>query len=358
MERKLTVIFSADVQAYSRLMGDDEEATIRTLTAYREVMARLVEQHRGHVVDSPGDNVLVEFASAVDAVQCAVAVQREIAARNTALLPHRRMVFRIGINLGDVVVEEGRLYGDGVNIAARLEGLAAGGGICISGTVYDQVETKLALGYTSMGEQTVKNIARPVRAYRVLIDAEAAGGRGRQAPTRALSVSRRAVLAVMGALLLVVGGATVVWYVSQRHPSAPKDVPPMQFALWDAVIAGDIEGVLAAIKAGADVNLLDIRVHTAGGNGRRPLNYAAYRNDTAMIKVLLRAGALISSTNLSGFTPLHHASEAGATEAAALLIARGASLTVKNHRFQTPLETAEAKRHLETAAVIRRAMDQ
>ena len=190
------------------------------------------------------------------------------------------------------------------------------------------------------------------------MDDEAAGARDRQAPTMARSVSRRAVLTVVVALLLVAGGTTAVWYVSQRPPSPPRAVPPVQFALWDAVIAGDIEGVLAALKAGADVNLLDIRVNTAGPNGRRPLNYAAYRNDTAMIKVLLRAGAMINGTNLSGFTPLHHAGEAGSTEAAALLIARGASLTVKNRRFQTPLETAAASRYPETAAVIRRAMDQ
>jgi Ankyrin repeats (3 copies) len=190
------------------------------------------------------------------------------------------------------------------------------------------------------------------------MDAEAAGAQEHQAPPRARSVSRRAVLAVVVALLLAAGGVTAVWYMSQRPPSPPRAVSPVQFALWDAVIAGDIEAVLASVTAGADVNLLDMRVNTAGPNGRRPLNYAAIRNDTAMIKVLLRAGAMINGTNLSGFTPLHHAGEAGSTEAAALLIARGASLTVKNRRFQTPLETAEAFRHPETAAVIRRAMDQ
>ena len=351
MERKLAVIFSADVQGYSRLMGDDEEATIHTLTAYRDVMTNLVEHHHGHIVDTPGDNMLAEFASPVEAVQCAVAVQRECAARNTALPPHRQMVFRIGINLGDVVVEGERLYGDGVNIAARLEGLAEGGGICISGTVYDQIETKLALGYAAMGAQTVKNIARPVRVYRVLIDAEATGARQRHAPT----VGRRVVLTVV-ALLLVTGGATAVWYMFQRPPASPPAIPRVQFALWDAVMAGDVDGVLGAIKAGADVNGLDVRVQLAGPNGRRPLNYAAIRNDTAMIRALLRAGALIDATNLSGFTPLHHASEAGSTEAAAMLVAQGASLTVKNRRLQTPLDVAEASRNSAAAAVIRRAM--
>ncbi|MBW1786857.1 MAG: adenylate/guanylate cyclase domain-containing protein, partial [Deltaproteobacteria bacterium] len=123
-KRKLTAVFSADAAGYSRLMGEDEAETVRTLTAYREIMASLIKQHRGRVVDSPGDNLLAEFASVVDAVQCAVAVQNEFQARNAELPENRRMVFRIGINLGDVIEEEGRIYGDGVNIAARLEALA------------------------------------------------------------------------------------------------------------------------------------------------------------------------------------------------------------------------------------------
>ncbi len=173
MERKLTAILSADVKGYSRLMGEDEEATIRTLTAYREVMAALIAQHRGRVVDSPGDNLLAEFASAVDAVQGAVEIQRDLHGKNAELPPERRMEFRIGINVGDVVVEGERLYGDGVNLAARLEALAEGGGICIAGTVYDQVENKLSLSYEYVGEQMVKNIAKPVRVYRVRLEVEA-----------------------------------------------------------------------------------------------------------------------------------------------------------------------------------------
>ena len=172
MERKLAAILSTDVKGYSRLMGEDEEATIRTLTAYRTVMTTLIQQHRGRVVDSPGDNLLAEFASVVDAVRCAVEIQQELKVRNAELPDQRRMEFRIGLNLGDVVVEEERIYGDGVNIAARLEGLAAAGGICLSGTVYDQVETKLALGYEYLGAQTVKNITKPVRVYRVRQESE------------------------------------------------------------------------------------------------------------------------------------------------------------------------------------------
>ena len=161
-KRKLTAILSADVEGYSRLMGDDEEATVRTITAYREVMVTLIQQHNGKVLDSPGDNLLAEFVSVVDAVQCAVAVQKEINARNTELPENRKMQFRIGINLGDVIQEEERIYGDGVNIAARLEGLADSGGICISKTAFDHIESKLPYGYEFLGDQTVKNIAKPV----------------------------------------------------------------------------------------------------------------------------------------------------------------------------------------------------
>src|SRR5713226_6398198 len=170
MERKLAAIFSTDVAGYSRLMGDDEEATIRTLTACREIISSLIQHYRGRVVDSPGDNLLAEFASVVDAVRSAVDIQHALKEKNAELPPHRKMQFRIGINLGDVIVEGERLYGDGVNIAARLESLAIPGGICISGTVYDQIETKLSLQYEYQGEQTVKNIAKPVRVYRLGVD--------------------------------------------------------------------------------------------------------------------------------------------------------------------------------------------
>ncbi|MBT8364164.1 MAG: hypothetical protein KJP23_05615 [Deltaproteobacteria bacterium] len=161
LKRKLTAILSADVEGYSRLMREDETATVRTITAYRETMSGLIHQYRGRVVDSPGDNLLAEFASVVDAVQCAVEVQQVLKVRNAELPEDRRMQFRIGINLGDVIEEGERIYGDGVNIAARIEGLAEGGGICISGSAYEQIENKLALGYEYLGEHTVKNISKP-----------------------------------------------------------------------------------------------------------------------------------------------------------------------------------------------------
>ena len=169
-KRKLAAILSADVKEYSRLMREDETATIRTLTAYRELMTTLIKQHHGRVVDMVGDNLLAEFASVVDAVQGAVAIQKEIKSRNAQMPESRKMLFRIGINLGDLVVEGDRIYGDGVNIAARLEGMADPGGICISGSAYDQIEDKLPLGYEYLGEKTVKNTVKPVRAYRVLFE--------------------------------------------------------------------------------------------------------------------------------------------------------------------------------------------
>ena len=142
VERKLTAILSADVKGYSRLMGEDEVGTLRMLTAYREVTDALIQQHRGRIVSTAGDSILAEFASAVDAVQCAVEIQQALKTRNADLPSERRMEFRIGINVGDVIVEGPQIYGDGVNIAARLEALAEGGGVCISGTVYDQIENK------------------------------------------------------------------------------------------------------------------------------------------------------------------------------------------------------------------------
>jgi class 3 adenylate cyclase len=203
VERRLAAILSADVVGYSRLMAEDETATIRTLTDYREEIAMLVRQHRGRVVDSPGDNVLAEFPTALEAGRAAVEIQRVIQARNADLPGERRMEFRIGVHLGDVAAEGNRIYGDGVNIAARLEGLAEPGGICISGTVYEQVESKLDLGCEDLGEQSVKNIPKPVRAYRVRIDA------GRAATEVQPRSARRTAL--VAALLVVLGVGT--WWL-------------------------------------------------------------------------------------------------------------------------------------------------
>jgi len=167
VERRLAAILSADAKGYSRLMGEDEVGTVRTLTAYRSVMRETITRFRGRVVDSPGDNLLAEFASVVDAVMSAVEIQEVLRERNAHLPESRRLEFRIGVNLGDVLVEGERIYGDDVNIAARIEALAHAGGICVSGTVYDQIASKVPLTWEPLGEQTVKNIARRVRVYRV-----------------------------------------------------------------------------------------------------------------------------------------------------------------------------------------------
>src|ERR1700736_4491099 len=170
MERKLAAILCADVFGYSRLMGENEEATLRTLTSFRKLIDSEIEQHHGRFVNSAGDSVLAEFVSVVEAVNCAVEIQTGLKAQNASIPSERRMEFRIGVNLGDVMVEGAQIYGDGVNVAARLESLADPGAICISNTVHDQVSTKLALNYADLGEQAVKNIAKPVRVFRVLLN--------------------------------------------------------------------------------------------------------------------------------------------------------------------------------------------
>jgi adenylate cyclase len=175
VKRKLTAILSADVKGYSRLMGEDEKGTVHTLNAYKEVMASLIQNYHGRVVDAPGDNVLAEFASVVDAVECAVEIQKELKTRNAKLPENRRMEFRIGVNLGDVIEDGEQILGDAVNIAARLESLSDAGGICISGSAYDFVGKKLSLGYEYLGEHTVKNIEKAVRVYRVLTEPEQVG---------------------------------------------------------------------------------------------------------------------------------------------------------------------------------------
>jgi len=168
--RRLAAILAADVAGYSRLMGEDEEGTHATLMVLRrEAIDPKVAEHRGRIVKSTGDGFLVEFASVVDAVRCAVEAQGEMALRNADVPAERRIEFRIGINLGDIIIEEHDIYGDGVNVAARLEALAEPGGICVSRVVRDQVRDKLDLAFEDMGEQQVKNIARPLRVYRIAI---------------------------------------------------------------------------------------------------------------------------------------------------------------------------------------------
>jgi adenylate cyclase len=171
LERKLVAILAADVEGYSRFMGIDEEGTLAILSAHRTIADALIAQHGGRICGTAGDSVLAEFASVFAAVQCAVEIQRALAEANRTLPEERRMWFRMGINVGDVMVKDGDIFGDGVNIAARLEGLAESGGICISRGVYDHIRRKLPYGFEDLGEQSVKNIAQPIRVFRLLPDA-------------------------------------------------------------------------------------------------------------------------------------------------------------------------------------------
>jgi adenylate cyclase len=225
--RKMSAILSADVKGYSRLMGADEEGTVKTLNECREIIAQCVDGHRGRVVDSPGDNVLAEFVSTVEAVKCAVKIQEDLKVRNAKLPDNRRMEFRIGINLGDVIEEDGRIYGDGVNIAARLEGLAEAGGICISATAFDHVKGKLKVGYQYLGAHSVKNIADPVRAYKILMEPEAAGKIIGEKRTN----KRRMAIAV--AVIILIGLAGWYLYIEQSRRVEPASVEKMAFQLPD-----------------------------------------------------------------------------------------------------------------------------
>ena len=168
--RRLAAILAADIAGYSALMGDDQARTVRDLKDHLAVVLPIVSARGGRVIDTAGDGILAEFGSVVNAVECAIAMQKAMTTRNADVEDGRQMQFRIGINIGDVIHDEGRLYGDGVNVAARLEAVAEPGGICISGAAYEQVRNKLALDVTDLGLQSLKNITEPVRIYRIVTE--------------------------------------------------------------------------------------------------------------------------------------------------------------------------------------------
>jgi adenylate cyclase len=226
LERKLTAILCADVYGYSRLMGEDEEATLRTLTSHRKLVDSFIEQHRGRFVNSAGDSVLAEFASVVEAMNCAVDIQTALKAANANLPPERRMEFRIGVNLGDVMMEGEQIYGDGVNVAARLESLADPGGICISATVRDHVKNKLTLTYYDLGEKTVKNIAEPVHVWRVLPD----GATSSQSEVRRFTARKYwqgGALSLTG-LAIIVGTILLVQHLSFKPSRTSVSIPSQE----------------------------------------------------------------------------------------------------------------------------------
>jgi adenylate cyclase len=232
-KRKLIAILSADAVGYSRLMRQDEAATVSDIEAHRALISEIIQQHHGRVIDSPGDNLLSEFASVVDAVKGAVEIQKEIKKSNTDIPEERRMEFRIGINLGDVIEEQDRIYGDGVNIAARVEGLAEAGGISISGTVYEHIKDKLSLGYNYLGEQNVKNIPEPVKVYRLLTEPEAAGKIiGQKELAGKKKIKLPAIAAILAALIVA---GFVFWQLYQESSNKVEaaSVEDMAFPLPD-----------------------------------------------------------------------------------------------------------------------------
>jgi len=214
LERRLATILCADVAGYSNLMGANEEQTVQVFRGHREIFESLVNLHRGRIFNTAGDALLVEFNSAVEAVRCATEIQAALATRNEHLAPGEKMLFRIGINLGDVIVQGGDLLGDGVNVAARIQTATEPGGICISGSVYDQIQNKLSLGFKLLGEQTYKNIAKPVRTYAIR------EGAAVTAPARRVSTK---IAAAIAAALLVIAGAAY-WgyqeYAARREEQA------------------------------------------------------------------------------------------------------------------------------------------
>ncbi len=229
--RKLAAIMHADVKGYSRLMGEDESFTIQALTASRKIFSEIIGKHGGRVVNAPGDSILSEFPSVVSAVHCAVEIQRQLDARNLDLPENRRMQFRIGINLGDVIQSEDAIYGDGVNIAARIEALAEPGGVSISRTVFNHVQSKLKYGYEYQGEHHVKNITNPVRVYKLLPDPKDSGKLiGESTPQ--LRPSKRFYIAALAILLISVAGVISHFYL--RHPNIdPPKAEEIAFQLPD-----------------------------------------------------------------------------------------------------------------------------
>jgi TolB-like protein/class 3 adenylate cyclase/cytochrome c-type biogenesis protein CcmH/NrfG len=226
IDRRLAAILAADVVGYSRLMGHDEAGTLARLKAHRkELIEPLLAEHHGRIVKLMGDGVLCEFGSVVDAVACAVAIQRGMAERETDVAEDQKIRFRIGINTGDVIIEGDDIYGDGVNVAARLEGLAEPGGICVAGRVREEIARKLAVGFAPMGQQRVKNIAEPVEAWRVVLDGSAPAARGLlpRRPGRA----RVAVAAALALLLLVSAAAGGAWWWLGRGGTGGTGGPPL-----------------------------------------------------------------------------------------------------------------------------------
>ena len=225
-QRRLTAILSADVKGYGKLMGEDDESTVATITSYRRIITKLIQKHHGRVVDTPGDNILAEFGSALNAVNSAIDIQHTLEIENGKLPENRRMVFRIGINLGDILHKDDCIYGDGVNVASRIESLADPGGICISRGVFDQVRKKVPQGFEYLGEHTVKNITEPVTIYRVLLAPESEGKVIGEPKARSTPIKKPTAIA-----MILIASVVLFWIVyslpsGRESPSITKESMP------------------------------------------------------------------------------------------------------------------------------------
>ncbi len=222
VKRKLTTILAADVEGYSRLMSADEEATLKTLKSYREIIDGVIGKHYGRIFGTGGDSVIAEFGSAVEAVRCAITIQEELRIRNAELAEEHQMKFRIGVNVGDVMVEDDNLYGDGVNVAARLEGEAEAGGICISGSTFEQVKNKLSIGFEDIGPQEVKNITQPVPTFRIV-----------PGPVSVAATKRWRIPAIAAALVVIIAAGGLAWWQPWVERVEAASLERMAFALPD-----------------------------------------------------------------------------------------------------------------------------
>jgi class 3 adenylate cyclase len=293
LERKLSTILSADVAEYSRLMAEDEEGTLRTFRGHREVFESLVALHRGRIFNTAGDAILAEFTSTVEAVRCATEIQAALRTRNDQLPENRQVRFRIGVNLGDVMVQGSDLLGDGVNVAARLQSAAEPGGVTISGSVYDQIRNKLSLSFASLGERSYKNIPQPVRTFSI---AGAEDGAALPTPKPAKpGGGKRAIWAAAAVLALAIVGGGAWFFLGQQananidgiylgqvcYGPAPNNVDPArcysaQATLTQGKMTGEWSGRDAGLVMHLDGELgkagsLTLRLHGEAPNGRRTL---------------------------------------------------------------------------------------
>ena len=295
--RKLAVILAADAVGYSLLMGDDEAATVRTLTEYRQLFTEHSAHHGGRIVDTAGDSVLAVFDSAVEAVECAAEIHKALDRRNRQLAEHRRMQFRIGINLGDVIArEDGTVYGDGVNIAARLQTLAEPGRICVSGTVFDHVEGKVLLSFKFAGEQTVKNIAKPVRAYHVVMDPGAPQPAEPHGLYHATAVGNR------------VGGELATTASQRRHlPSTTHTSPRLTVAMAFLVILTSAVALWVWVRSAPEGTPLSMRHATIPLTGhaypRRQASWFALSRDGLLVYAVPESTDPMQSRRLDAPTP-------------------------------------------------------